>query len=230
MAIFVSYIPAEHACRTQPIPVRRQVVSFLASSLGEPEMFGAKSEYAIDDFLQILTDDVSPYITGLLRQLAEELTKEDTIATVMQQLVLRCHERLNTGVVPATGFRSIMESAAIAQAAPPLLALCAADKRFAKEVTLAPCFALDDKHALVGTPPPTFHPNANQSFRMAMSLVHQPRELERYATAGAALEHTTLLGRVLRVAPDAFDPAMMEYFKDMTKPMAKPTYDGKVGV
>ena len=190
-------------------------------------MFGAKSEHAVDDFLQFLTDDASPYVTGLLRLLAEELTKEDTIAAVMQQLVHRCFERLNSGV-QTTGFRSILESVAIAQAAPPLLALCVADKRFAKEVTLAPSFALDDKHAVVGAPPPTFHPNPSQSFRTAMSLVSYPRDLEKHATAGAALEHTTLLGRLLRVSPDPADPAMMEHFREMVKPMSKPAFDAKV--
>ena len=79
---------------------RSQVVSFIASSLGEPEMFGPNSEHALSDFFHTLSEDTSPQMPGLLKLLAEELTKQDTMTTVAHQLVQKCFERLDGGWQP----------------------------------------------------------------------------------------------------------------------------------
>ena len=85
---------------------RSQVVSFIASSLGEPEMFGPNSEQALGDFFHTLSEDTSAQMPGLLKLLAEELTKQDTLTTVAHQLVQRCFERLDGGWQPL-GCRSV---------------------------------------------------------------------------------------------------------------------------
>ncbi len=61
---------------------RTQVVTFLASSLCEQEMFGANSERAVEDFHQCLGEERSPWVGGLLRLLTEELVAQDCLTQV----------------------------------------------------------------------------------------------------------------------------------------------------
>ena len=180
---------------------RSQVVSFIASSLGEPEMFGPNSENALGDFFQTLSESTSAQLPGLLKLLAEELTKQDTMTTVAHQLVQRCFERLDGGWQPL-GCRSVLDMASFQQATPTLHLLCSSDKRWAAEVATSPCFHLEAQYVVVGARPPAlspFGPGAN--LQMAYNALVNKEAIFTHANAGAALEHRTLLGK-----PNHHDP------------------------
>lgn len=58
-------------------------------------------------------------------------------------------------------------------------------------------------------------------------LLHNPMFIEAHGKQGAAIEHRTLLGRLLRIAPDFQDPKIFEMFKDVTR-QSRTVVDGKV--
>lgn len=83
--------------------------------------------------------------------------------------------------------------------------LVRADKRVCKELVAQKCFAFQES---MNT---SKFPNMNM---IPPQLRHHPRFIEFAGTKGAALEHKTLLGRMLRICPDARDPKLLELFKD----------------
>ena len=57
---------------------RQQIVSFLASALGEKEIFGGNSANSIEDLYEMLCrDSGSPSTSMLLKDLAEELANQE---------------------------------------------------------------------------------------------------------------------------------------------------------
>jgi hypothetical protein len=61
---------------------KAQLVSFLASCLGLPEMFEEKSASSIADFVAVLKEDSSPSVVTLLKDLIDELEKQDYLSQV----------------------------------------------------------------------------------------------------------------------------------------------------
>jgi hypothetical protein len=190
--------------REDLISCRSQVVSFITSALGEPEIFGGNSQTAIADFYQYLCDDTSPAATGLLREISEELHKQGIMTDVVTQLVELCFMGLGapTAMGQMQGPRSILDN--VTPALAPLKALARGDKRMAREIALSARFLLESSFAVLG-PVPRVHP----------MIAQMPGASEQHGIAGAAFEHRTLLGRVLRMAPEPReDPKMREMFQD----------------
>ena len=190
--------------REDLISCRSQVVSFITSALGEPEIFGGNSQTAIADFYQYLCDDTSPAATGLLREISEELHKQGIMTDVVTQLVELCFMGLGapTALGQMQGPRSILDN--VTPALAPLKALARGDKRMAREIALSARFLLESSFAVLG-PVPRVHP----------MIAQMPGASEQHGIAGAAFEHRTLLGRVLRMAPEPReDPKMREMFQD----------------
>jgi hypothetical protein len=61
---------------------KAQLVSFLTSCLGLPDMFEEKSANSIADFTAVLKEDSSPVIITLMKDLADELEKQDYLCQV----------------------------------------------------------------------------------------------------------------------------------------------------
>jgi hypothetical protein len=72
-------------------------------------MFGKNSETAMVDFYQFLSNDASPFVGNLLREIAEELSTQQTIGEIVSKLVLTSYEKLSpTPVGPAGKFIPII--------------------------------------------------------------------------------------------------------------------------
>ncbi len=99
---------------------------------------------------------------------------------------------------PPTGIRSMVDAPLSALAA--LTILVRADKRMTTEIALDECFLLPARLART-TGAPTLPPH----------MMH-PSIIELHALGGAAVEHHTLLGRVLRIGPDPMDPQINAMF------------------
>ncbi len=88
------------------------------------------------------------------------------------------------------------------------------DKRIAKELSEYQHFACDDSDKARGGAMPnveTIHP----------VIRNNPAFIEKVGRKAVTLEHYTILGRVLRVAPNIHDPQFRAFFKDgvhLTKP------------
>ena len=82
-----------------------------------------------------------------------------------------------------------------------LVTLCAADKRLAKAAVATESFLLPD--SVLRSPPP------NQMYAQMMGI----NSVESLGVAGAAIEHRSLLGRVLRFGADPLDPKIADMFK-----------------
>jgi hypothetical protein len=67
---------------------RKQVISFLASCLGVPEMFDANSVNSVRDLAVCLQEDSSPSMQLLLKSLVEELVTQGYLPMV--RLSRRC--------------------------------------------------------------------------------------------------------------------------------------------
>lgn len=190
--------------REDLISCRSQVVSFITSALGEPEIFGINSQTAIADFYQYLCDDTSPSASGLLREISEELHKQGIMTDVVTQLAELSFIGLGapTALGQIQGPRSILDN--VTPALAPLKAMARGDKRMAREIALSARFLLDPSLAVLG-PVPRIHP----------MIAQMPGASEQHGIAGAAFEHRTLLGRVLRIGPESReDPRMREMFQD----------------
>jgi ubiquitin conjugation factor E4 B len=119
----------------------------------------------------------------------------------------------------ASPIRSVLDDFSSVIGALTTLARC--DKRVCRELVANPHFGYDP--ACMGSSLARF-PQANM---VPPQMRHHPRFAELAGAKGAAMEHLTLLGRILRVGPNVRDPKLQELFKD---PMRTPrnVMEGKV--
>mmetsp|Transcript_22473 Transcript_22473/g.32803 ORF Transcript_22473/g.32803 Transcript_22473/m.32803 type:complete len:1051 (+) Transcript_22473:62-3214(+) len=192
---------------------KEQIVSFLASAVNEPDIFG---QSGLSDLLKILGQaggDV--VITTLMREFADEMTNHGSFDEVSKNMIVMCYEGLDpTSAFPMT-VRSVFDD--ITEPMSALITLVRADKRYAAAVTSSQVF-LADPRLLFASPPDI----------MSAQMRFGAKVLEKGGVAGAAMEHQTLLGRVLRVAPDIRDPKVTELFKDTLK-QSRPVVEGNIG-
>lgn len=116
----------------------------------------------------------------------------------------------------ANSMRSVLDDFSAALSA--VGSLVRADKRVCKELVTQECFLNAGALAV------SRFPNAQQ---VHPQMRHHPRFIEAAGTKGTALEHQTLIGRVLRISPDPRDPKLLELFKDTTR-QPRNVLDGKV--
>lgn len=203
---------------------RKQVITFLASALIEPDAFGANSEDSLNDIYNHISTDVSGHIPPLLRELADELDAQDGLQSFTSSLILKAFEALNKKSQPDP---SLMRG-------PPMLSVldshettinlislvCKSDKRYAKCIaSLSDCFQLSTRYLSKQLPP-----------QLANTPAHMipPGLYEQYGTAGTAMEHHTLLGRLLRVAPCVYDPQVHAVLSKLFK-TTKVNYETTIG-
>ncbi len=67
--------PLQNSCR-------KQIISFLASCLGVPEMFDSNSADSVKDLANSLQEDASPVVLLLFKDLIEELSAQDYLPMV----------------------------------------------------------------------------------------------------------------------------------------------------
>lgn len=176
---------------------KTEFISFLASALTNPDLFGVNSENASNDLYMYLSNDNIPSNEkeALMKDLALEFD-EDQVNMLVQSVCTTCFETLN--VVPPLGVRSIFTDL-YSGPATALVALCKSDKRYAKAVAALPTFCLDPAVLFQAPPRPQFF---------------QPNIIETHGVQGAALEHRTLLGRIMRLFPDLRDPEIVQLFDE----------------
>lgn len=118
---------------------------------------------------------------------------------------------INGGFIP--NYRSIFD---VHEDGMLILKTLSKDKRCARILTSHPLFQFS-----------TSLSNPSLSRNVPPAFLQNPAYIESHASKGAALEHKTLLGQILRYAPDAMDPKVQEVFKDATK-QSKNVYDSKI--
>lgn len=172
-------------------------------------MFDANSVNSVQDLMNVLSEDPTPVIHTLLKDLIDELERQEYLGDIVRQLVEKCFELLdgNKNVQPTrTPFGPAATRSVFDNFLSPTVVLNSLlrDKRVAAVVAALPFFHL---------PPnwPTSIPNIHQIPQM---YLHNPVYIENSSIKGTAMEHRTLLGRVLRVAPDMHDSKVVEMFKD----------------
>jgi hypothetical protein len=178
-------------------------------------MFESNSLYSVKDLFAILAEDSSPSAASLLKELVEELHKQEFLEPVVNELVesslnvidpaARSNPHAHAMAPPA--FRSILDN--FSPALTVLKTLVRSDKRVCKELSALKAFLLDA--ALLEVPE---HLKVNN---IRPALLHNPRFIEANGRRGVAVENTTLLGQVLRIAPDLRDPKLHELFKEPMK-------------
>jgi ubiquitin conjugation factor E4 B len=148
----------------------------------------------------------------------------------MEQLSQHVYEKLDNGPpIPepfnaytllmgpgANQLRSVLDDFSAALAA--VTTLVHADKQVCKELVVQKSFAYSEAMNVSRVP------NLNT---IPPQMRQHPRFIEAAAMKGAALEHMTLLGRMLRISPDARDPKLLELFKD-TPRQSRNVVEGKV--
>ena len=72
--------------RNELAACRKQIVTFLASSLVEPDLFGANTINSLNDFHKLLLSDVGGAVPQLLKELADELSTQAAIEKVRMNL------------------------------------------------------------------------------------------------------------------------------------------------
>ena len=199
--------------RDEFMSCKSQCISFLATSLQNPDMFGDNSVNSCSDLLIILGEDASPSINILVRDLAAELSEQNVLKETVDDLLKLCYDLLNVAydaamrsnpmqmLMGALGptVHSIMDDISR-----PLTALCSLsrDKRIASLMTQASMFRLDEAAAA-----PVAANAGVFSFASTGS--------SGGAVKGAALAKSTLLGRLLRNAVEPRDSQFALLFKDL---------------
>lgn len=117
----------------------------------------------------------------------------------------------------AASLRSVLDDFTSPLAA--VTTLVHADKRVCRELVGQACFPYNE--ATMGV---NRYPNLHS---IPPQMRHHPRFIESAAIKGAAVEHMTLLGRMLRISPDARDPKLLELFKDSMR-QPRTALDAKV--
>lgn len=190
---------------------KSQIISFLASCLETPEMFDSLSKNSVSDLALCVAEDVGQHVLILLKDLMEEMD-EDVLSTVAQQITDICIAKLDQTTTEAAlnghmtrPHRSILNDHELPLTV--LLAFVRAHKRAAKAIASQSCFLLVEPPM----PPLPTLPSYMQG------LLQDPQYIHANGRQGAALEHKTLLGRLLRLSTDPRDPKVVAYLKDSYK-------------
>lgn len=186
---------------------RDQIVSFMVSALTVPEMFEKNSENSVSDLVRVLgTDNNVGAITELVKLLADELENQDALEDISLKAFQICYDGLDQSSQGKP--RSIDDPNLPFMAT--LTYLASGDKRFARQMAVFHAFSLDDKYR---------SRNGWQQIGMSerMQAISANRMVEWLGREGSALEHRTLLGRILRVSIDSKDPSVRELFKNVHK-------------
>ena len=69
-------------CDLPSYSCRKQIISFLASCLGVPEMFDSNSANSVHDLALALQEDATPVMQMLLKSLTEELVAQEYLPMV----------------------------------------------------------------------------------------------------------------------------------------------------
>ena len=69
-------------CDLPSFSCRKQIISFLASYLGVPEMFDSNSANSVHDLALALQEDATPVMQMLLKSLTEELVAQEYLPMV----------------------------------------------------------------------------------------------------------------------------------------------------
>ena len=189
----------------------------MASCLGCPDMFETNSSNSVKDLFLILAEDASPTVSLMVKDLVEELHKQEFLEQIISEMVDLCLEKL--GSVPAaasTPFNPFAPPAPVRSVlddfTPPLAVLkilARSDKRVSKEITSLKHFLLD---ATLTSLPRNMNIN-----NIHPSMLHNPQFLEVNGRKGVAVENKTILGQILRIAPNPTDPRLLQIFKDALK-------------
>lgn len=192
---------------------RSQIISFMVSSLIEEDMFGQNSINSVKDLYLTITTENSNALSPMLKELCEELCSHDNLTVIVSKLLLASFENLD--VVSSSGFRSVITdySAAINV----VLALSRADKRYSKEICEFQFFSLGPQNNTIPFHLKQMHPQM---------LIQNQALIIGNCIQGAAFEHRTLLGRIMRIAPNMFDPQIRELFG--TVQVSQPIFEGKI--
>lgn len=169
----------------------QQTVSFFISSLAQPDVFGANTASSHSQFYQLLgAGDESVIPASLVRRVVLELDSE-----ILQSLLSTVITNLTRPPGPQfNGFRSVLEDHSTETNV--LLALLRADKKVAQIVVKLPNFRVP-QHLMTASP---------------VGRLFHPLQIEQQGARGAAVEHRTLLGLILRQYPQEYDPSMNQMF------------------
>ena len=192
---------------------RSQIISFMVSSLIEEDMFGQNSLNSVKDLYLAITIDTSNALSPMLKELCEELTSQDNVTVIVNKLLSTSFEGLD--VTSASGFRSVLTDYSAATSV--VLALSRADKRYCKEICEFQFFSLGPQNNTIPYHLKQMHPHMiNQNQQLIINNCIQ----------GASFEHRTLLGRIMRIAPNMFDPQIRELFG--TIQVSQTIFEGKI--
>jgi ubiquitin conjugation factor E4 B len=185
----------------------------MVSSLIEEDMFGQNSINSVKDLYTTITTDTSNALSPMLKDVCEELASQDNLKFITNKLLLSSFENLD--IVSSSGFRSVMTdySAAINI----VLALSRADKRYCKEILEFQYFSLGVQTSTIPFHFKQMHPH--------MLLQNQALIINN-CIQGAAFENRTLFGRIMRIAPNMFDPQIRELFG--TVQVSQQVFEGKI--
>lgn len=174
---------------------KSELVSFLASTLAEPDVFGEKSANSLKDFYGLLTSDtgaLDPDTISSVFQNLKDMGSFDDIALKIINLVYLDLEtsllqRASLDLGPLVVMKAILKS----------------DKDCCNLLVKHSGF-LCNREFLVRAPPnlPVFFMQSNPGLFLAQG------------TGGAALENHTFFARMLRYAPSVADPDVLADFGD----------------
>lgn len=228
--------------REELVRCRSTLISYLSTCLGSPETFEVNSERSVSDLVTILQEDSNVVLVGLLKELLEELDKVDFLSDVLNQIFDACFDKLNGSAQPPP-LPSSTSNAALAMFrnqnnAPPTIRsvldnyapaltvitnLIRADhKRVCRVLVQFKHFQFTES---MNRPAPNDPMNNPVFSRMMMQ---SPTYIETVGQKGCALEHKTLLGRILRISPDVRDPQLVEFFRDAVTRPTRSAVEGKV--
>lgn len=195
---------------------KQQIASFIASSLAVPDMFGQNTLNSILHFYNFLkhpNSDISTH-NQILTDVFQELDKQDSIPIVMNQLLQMFYDNMSLLMPDSNGIYSLFDDRNDVLSI--LSQLCRCNKVVAGTICNFDKFLIP-RELLTAKPPANF-----PDFMM-----NNPTTIRQYAVAGAAIEHHSLLGIVLRLYPDPRDPKVMDLFKDIHRPLTRQSHDNK---
>jgi len=200
--------------RDDLINCRGQLVSFMASCLGCPDMFEMNSLNSVKDLFAILADDSSPTVGTMMKDLVQELDNQEFLTQVLDEMISICIRQLNPSASHAIGnplanpaFRSVLDD--FTPAMNVLKSLVRSDKRVCKEIANVSTFLCDS--SLIELPT---NMNINNIHPM---MLRNPHFIETNGRKGVAVENKTFLGQLLRISPDPMDPKVTQLFQDSLK-------------
>jgi len=204
--------------RQEFLSCKSQCVSFIVTALMNPEMFGYNSANSCSDLLQVLSDDASPAVAYLMKDVAAELSEQGSLTEVALDLTKRCYDLLNKSVDealrnPQNMMRMMGQPpihSCLENVSQPMTALCVlarSDKRIARAMVQAPSFHVD----------PALRKAAPQQNRMGGIFGFAAAAASSGSVQGAAVADKSLIGRLLRNVVDSRDPQFQQLFANVNR-------------